>query len=47
MDFFLAYLLYKRHNGPVTQPDWLEVTIAIVVLIAGLVQLAALCKRRI
>ena len=47
MDIFLAYLLYKRRQvPPQPQPDWIETSIAIMVLIAGLAKLAALCKGR-
>jgi hypothetical protein len=48
MDLFLAYLLYKRRmcTEDKHQPDYIEIAIAILVLIAGIAKLAALCKGR-
>lgn len=45
MDIFLAYLLYKRQQQS-HGPDYIETAIAIMVLIAGLAKMAALCKGR-
>ncbi len=44
MDLFLAYMLYKyRNNVPDATPNYLETTLAILVLIAGLAQIASVC----
>ena len=47
MDIFIAYLLYKsRANAPDATPNYLETTLAALVLIAGLAKLASLCQQR-
>lgn len=47
MDIFIAYMLYKyRNNLPDEMPNYLETTLAIMVLIAGLAKLASLCQQR-
>jgi len=47
MDMFIAYLLYKyRNTSPDATPNYLETTLAALVLIAGIAKLASLCQRR-
>ena len=44
---FIAYLLYKyRNNAPDATPNYLETTLAIMVLIAGIAKIVSVCKGR-